>query len=534
MNASKRTTDFSVWRQRIRAVLGATLAAGAVLTTPVQAQVRGGTLQAIAQPEPPLLMLGLNQQTTTQYVGGKIYESLLTWTPDLKPAPGLAKAWRISDDGKVYTFDLQTGVKWHDGQPFTADDVVFSIDKFLRQVHPRARVIINQFVESIKATSPAQVRIVLKTPFPPFLKAFVSDNMPMVPKHIYDGTDFASNPANQHPIGTGPFKFQEWKKGQYIVLVRNPDYWRPGLPYLDKIVFRVIPDAASRSVAFERGDVQVLSSGDVDNVDVKRLKALPKVTYTLNGAEMFSKLAYVQMNEHKPPFDNIKVRQAVMAAINRKFIVDNIFFGIGKVATGPISSTTPFYDAHVTPYTYDPKKARQLIAESGVDLSKTPIRILSYPYGSAWDRLAEYTKQCLEQVGFKVSIEAADPGTWATRVSNFDFDMTFSFTAQYGDPALGVSRLYLSRNEVKGSPFVNNEGYRNPKADELWDQAAAATSNDMRQKLYSQLQQMLVDDVANGYLFEIQNPTLYRSNIHNLVTTAIGLNDTFADVYLDK
>ncbi|MEJ2804240.1 ABC transporter substrate-binding protein [Comamonadaceae bacterium PP-2] len=510
------------------------LAFGALTAAGVQAQTRGGTLRTIVQPEPPMLMLGLNQQSPTQLVAGKIYESLLTWSPDMQPRPGLAKAWNVSADGKVYTFELQPGVKWHDGKPFGADDVVFSVDKFLRSEHPRARVMINQFVESVKALSPSKVEIRLKEPFAPFLKAFVSDNMPMVPKHIYEGTDFKSNPANQTPIGTGPFKFKEWKKGSHILLTRNADYWQAGKPYLDEIVFHVIPDAASRAVAFERGDVQVVSANDIDSVDVARLKKVPGAQFTTQGWEMFSKLAYVQMNYARPPFDNLKVRQAVMMAINRKFVVDNIFFGMGKIATGPVSSTTPFYDGNVPAYPFDIKKARALVKESGVDLAKTPVKILSYPYGSAWDRLGEYTRQSLEQLGFKVEIESADAGTWAKRVSDFDFDLTFSYTSQYGDPALGVSRLYLTRNIVKGSAFVNNQGYRNAEMDTLWDQAASSTSAEERQKLYSTIQKQLVHDVANGYLFEMEIPTLYNGKVHNLIQSAIGLNDTFADVYIDK
>jgi peptide/nickel transport system substrate-binding protein len=196
---------------RLLKIAACSLALTLGVAAAAHAQTRGGTLRAIAQPEPPTLMLGLNQQTPTQYVAGKIYESLLTWSPEMKPQPGLAKSWTISPDGKVYTFELQQNVKWHDGRPFSSDDVVFSIDKFLRTVHPRARVVIDQFVQSVQAQGPNKVVITLKEPFAPFLKSFVSDNMPMVPKHIYDGTDYAKNPANQTPVGTGPFMFKEWK-----------------------------------------------------------------------------------------------------------------------------------------------------------------------------------------------------------------------------------------------------------------------------------------------------------------------------------
>ncbi len=516
------------------AVLSFTLSAGLLAAGSVQAQTYGGTLRTIVQPEPPILMLGLNQQSPTQLVAGKIYESLLTWTQKLEPQPSLAKSWKISPDGKVYTFDLQSGVTWHDGKPFTADDVVFSVDKFLRSEHPRARVVINQFVQSVKALTPTRVEIRLKEPFSPFLKAFVSDNMPMVPKHIYEGTDYKSNPANQKPIGTGPFKLKEWRKGSYIQLEKNPNYWQKGKPYLDGVIFNVIPDAASRAVAFERGDVQVVSANDIDGVDIARLKKVPNAKYTTDGWEMFSKLAYLQMNYDRPPFDNIKVRQAVMMALNRKFIVDNIFFGMGKIATGPISSTTPFYDGNVPKYNYDLQKARTLIKESGIDITKTPVKILAYPYGSSWDRLGEFTRQSLQQIGFQVEIESADVGTWAKRISNFDFDMTFSYTSQYGDPALGVSRLYLTRNIVKGSAFVNNQSYRNADMDTLWDQAASSVSTQERQQLYTTIQKKLVEDVANGYLFEMDIPTIYNNKVHNLIQSATGLNDTFADVYLDK
>ena len=530
MDASKRSTA-------ARLLLAAATLACAQWPAAALAEdkpVSGGTLNLLVQPEPPALMLGLNQLGPTQYAAGKIYQSLLTYGPDLKPLPSLAKSWTISPDGLVYTFVLQSGVKWHDGKPFSSADVVFSADKLLRDTHPRLRALMNLRVASVTADGPDKVVFKLKEAFNPFIYAFEVSTMPIVPKHIYDGTDYRTNPANNTPIGTGPFKFAEWKRGSYIHLVKNPDYYKPGQPYLDDIYLRVIPDAASRAVAFERGTVDVLRGGDVENFEVRRLQKLPGVSVTNAGWEMFSPNLFLVMNLRKPPFDKKEVRQAIMHAMNKEFILKNIFFGLGKVATGPISSTTNYYDKSVTSYPYDMAKAKKMLADAGVKPGDYTIRVLPVPYGSVWDRLGEYTKQQLEQLGFKVTIEATDPGGWSKKVSDWDFDLTMNFLYQYADPAIGVARNYVTSNIIKGTPFANNEGYSNPEVDRLFEAAPVVKNPDARQRMYTEVQRILVEDVAVGWLIEMQYATLYRNKIHNLVTTSIGLNESMDNVWIGK
>src|SRR3546814_15853880 len=172
--------------------------------------------------------------------------------------------------------------------------------------------------------------------------------------------------------------------------------------------------------------------------------------------------------------------------------------------------------------------------ESGIKAGDYTIRQLGFPYGSTWNRLDEYTRQILEQLGFKVNLESTDAGGWASRTGNWDFDITTTYAYQYGDPALGVERLYVASNIRKGSPFANVQGYNNPELDKVWAEAAAATDPAKRQALYTKIQTKLVEDVANAYLIDMEFPTLYRSNIKNLVTTAIGLNESFDNVYIAK
>ena len=253
------------------------LALAAPVASPLAAQdgtpQPGGTLNVVIQPEPPGLMLGILQNGPVQMVSGDIYESLLRYNFDLSPEPQLAESWEISEDGKTYTFNLRKGVTFHDGTPFTSADVKFSMDVFLRETHSRMRTYM-EHVESIETPDDHTVVFNLKYPFGPFLGIFEAGTAPMIPKHIYEGTDFVNNEANNTPIGTGPFKFKEWAKGSYIHFVKNEDYYMDGLPYVDEVYYHVIPDAASRAVAYETGKVDVLPGGSVENFDVPRIRDL--------------------------------------------------------------------------------------------------------------------------------------------------------------------------------------------------------------------------------------------------------------------
>ncbi|HET8728257.1 MAG TPA: ABC transporter substrate-binding protein [Alphaproteobacteria bacterium] len=515
-------------------VLGVAALSAAMPLSRAEEPQRGGTLNVLVEPEPPSLMLGLNQGGPTLTVGGKIYEALLTYEFDLTPRPWLARSWSVSADGLTYTFELQEDVRWHDGVPFTAHDVVFTVETFLPETSPRARGLFGQVV-SVTAVDDHTVRFKLDEPFFPFIYGFDVSTVPIVPKHIYEGTDFWNNPSNATPIGTGPFKFAEWARGSHIRLGRNEDYWQDGKPYLDEVYFHVIPDASSRAIALETGTVDVLRSGDIEYFDINRLADLPGIEMTTKGWEIYSPVLWLQLNLRIPPFDDARFRQALMHAIDRAFIRDTIFFGFGRVASGPIASTTLFHDPTIPRYEYDLDKARALLEEIGLGPGGKPttVDLLLMP-GEAYQRLGEYLRQQLAKLGIDVRIEAADRATWAQRLGSFDFEMTFNILSQLGDPALGVARNYVSSNILEGTPFGNNGGYVNPRVDALFEAAATAAPATERQRLYSEIQRILIDDVPVIWLLEREYATLYRDHVHNLVTTTLATNETFADVYIAR
>lgn len=492
---------------------------------------QGGTLNAVIQPEPPGLMLGLIQNGPTQMVAGQIYESLLRYDSDLNPMPSLAKEWTKSEDGLTYTFTLQDDVVWHDGAPFTSADVVFSVDVFLRETHARLRASLVH-VASIEAPDDKTVVFTLNQPFGPFLGIFETGTMPIIPKHIYEGTDYANNPANNTPIGTGPFKFQEWQRGSYIHLVKNEDYYIEGKPHLDEIYYQVIPDAASRSVAFETGKVDLLPGGSVENFDIPRLMAMDNVCSTDAGWEFFGPHSWLWLNMHEGPMMDKNLRKAVMHSLDREFARDALWNGNGKIAKGPVSSVTRFHEPNTPDITYNPEKAKEYLAAS--DYDGETLRLVPLPYGETWQRWAEATRQNLSDVGINVDIVATDVAGWNQKVADWEFDMAFTYLYQYGDPALGVARTYISSNIAKGSPWNNVSGYVNEEVDAMFADAAIQASDEVRQEMYTKLQNIVTDDVPVAWLLELAFPTIYRCDLKNPVSTAIGVNDGLRDAWLDR
>ena len=495
---------------------------------------RGGTLTTIITPEPPLLILGVNNQGPTLLVGGKMYQSLLKFSPTLEALPELAKSWTLSDDRLTYTFHLQNNVKFHDDTPMTADDVIFSIMKFNTELAPRARAIFRNIKQAV-APDPETVVLTLTAPFEPFLLMFDVTACPIVPKHIYDGTDYRTNPANQTPVGTGPFKFAEWKRGDFIRLQRFDGYWKPSQPYLDEIIYRVIPDSQSRALAVQTGSVMMAQESDIEPFDVPRLQKLPNLNVTTKGWEYFSPVCWLEINNRVKPLDDVRVRQAISLALDRDFITKRLWFGLNKPARGPVASTTKFFDKSLPPLEHDPQKAMALLDEAGLKPNAQGVRFtikhLTLPYGDVWARLAEYFRSSLKQVGIEVVLESTDAGGWSQRIGAWDYETSINFVYQYGDPTLGVERTYVSTN-IQKITFTNTGGYANPQVDALFAKARTEADPAMRQAAFTAVQELLVHDMPQIWIMEMAFPTIWDKKLHDVVELGTGTHASFDDVFI--
>ncbi|MBE9606577.1 ABC transporter substrate-binding protein [Acetobacteraceae bacterium H6797] len=495
---------------------------------------RGGTLTTIVNPEPPILHIGINNQAPTLIVGGKIFQGLLRYDDKLNPMPELAKSWTVSPDGLTYTFELQEGVTFHDGKPMTADDVIFSIMKFHMEVSPRARGVFENIAEGV-AAGPTTAKFTLKKPFEPFLLMFDVTVSAIVPKHLFDGQDYRQAPAVQKPIGTGPFKFVQWERGNFIKLERYDGYWKQGQPYLDGIIYRVIPDSQSRRLAIESGQVILTQSNDIEPFDVPQLKTRPNLDVQTKGWEYFGPLSWVEFNHRVKPLDDVRVRRALTMAVDKNFIAQRLWFGIGKAATGPFHSATRFYDANAKAPSFNVNEAKKLLDEAGLKPNAQGVRFtikhMSLPYGEVFTRLGEYLRQAFRQVGVELVLESVDVGTWAQRTANWDFDTTINYLYQYGDPTLGVARSYISTN-IKKILFSNVSGYSNPKVDQLFAEGGAAAKAEDRKKAFDEVQKILVDEVPLLWLLEMSFPTIHDKKLRNVITSGSGVHASFDDVFL--
>jgi peptide/nickel transport system substrate-binding protein len=527
----------------MKRILGTLLTAGSIIFSSMAANAdkSGGTLSFLVQPEPPTLASYVSTSGPIGLVMPKVYEGLFDYDNDGQLVPILAESYDVSSDGKTVTFNLRKGVKWHDGKPFTSADVKFTIMNVLKKVHPRGP---NSFREVSSIDTPDAHTAVfnLDAPAPYMFRSFSAYESPMVPKHLLEGQDIKSAPLANNPVGTGPFKFVEWKKGQYIRLDKNEDYWQKGLPHLDRIVGRFIPDASTRTAAMENGEVMYAAYNAIPNIDAVRLNKRDDIGVTTDGYSMINPMALIEFNTKEGPFVDPAVRRAISIAIDRRFMIDTIFFGYGKPATSALSSNFKATNLHAEMPNYPEKgdiaAANAILDKAGFKKDSNGIRMTGMldliPYGEDWRRAGEYLKQAMGDIGIKLELRYEDVPTWLKRVYHrYDFEMNVNYFYQLGDPVLGVHRHYGTNQIRKGTHFVNSSRYSNSKLDALLDAGQREVDAGKRTGQYKEIQTILANDMPVVNLFELEFLVVYNTKLKGAYNSAMGAYGSFSEAWLD-
>jgi peptide/nickel transport system substrate-binding protein len=488
------------------------------------------TLVVSQFPEPTVLTNALTTDGTIYTVTSKLFDGLLSYDNQRQPVPRLATDWHVSADGLVYTFNLRAGVTWHDGQPFSADDVAFSLQNIWRKFNSRG---ITTFapVSKVETPTPLQVVITLSTPAPYLLSALSSTDAQVLPKHLYDAGNPLTNPYNIKPIGTGPFKFERWDRGVSINLVKNEQYWDTGKPHLDSLIFRIIPDLTAASAALETQAVQLAS---VALSNVKRLRNVPQLQVSEISAPYSPGLVGFEFNLEKPVFQDVRVRQAFAHAVDRDFIVKNIYFGFAKSAYSAIpSSMSDFYDDTVPRYPFDLGKAEALLEEAGLKKGADGVRLTVYNDPNPANetlQIAHYLRSNLAKIGVKLVIRSQDFPEYVNRVyTRRDFDTTLISATAGPDPVMGTQRFYQSSNFKPGIAFSNGARYANARVDELLAQGQGEVDPLKRKALYAEFQQIVLTDLPKIPLVSPTVVVVTQKQLKDFFNSSEALYGNFAD-----
>ncbi len=426
-----------------------------------------------------------------------LFETLLNFgEEDTTIQAGLAKEWVTTDDGLTYTFTLEEGVKFHDGTDLNAEAVVKNFERWANGSEEKFYYYGSMFggyagdeghvIESVTADGDYTVVFKLKRPQAPFLK-----NIAMSPFGIASPTAFEKDEEKfgDNPVGTGPFKFVEWKRNDSITIEKYEDYWVDGMPKLDKVVFRAIPDNAAR--------LNNLLAGDIDLADGVN----PSDRKTVEGdstLQLYERpsmnVGYLGLTNTRPPFDNVKVRQAMNYAIDKQAIVDAFFEGGAEIAKNPMPSSISGYNNDIPGYEYDPEKAKELLAEAGLadgfdmELWAMPV---PRPYMPDGAKVAEAIKNNLEKVGINAKIVSYEWATYLEKARLGEADaFLLGWTGDNGD-ADNFLYVLLDKDNIESNNYTY---YSNDQLHEILIEAQSEVDENKRIELYKQAQEIIFED----------------------------------------
>ncbi len=435
-----------------------------------------------------------------EVVYANLFEGLTRVGPSGEVLPALAESWIVSDDGKTYTFKLHTGVKFHDGSDFTADDVKFSLDRARAADSTNAQKGLFAAIDTVEAVDPATVKVTLKNPQGSFLY-----NLGWGDAVIVAPESAAAN--KEKPVGTGPFKFDNWAKGSAISIVRNPDYW--GEPAgLDRAEFRIVPDAAAAIPALLSGDVQAFPNFNVGDA-LPQVQSDPRFKVAIGSTEGETILS---TNNRKAPFDNLKVRQAIAHAIDRKAIIDGASSGLGTPIGSHFSPANKAYVDLTGTYPHDIAKAKELLKEAGFENGFSATLKLP-PVAYARDG-GQIVASQLREIGVDLEIVPVEWADWLKQVfTDKDFDLTIVSHTEPNDIDIYSRKDYYF-------------GYDNPAFDKIIEELNLSSDDAKRTELYKQAQKILADDAVNGFLFELPKIGIWDAKVEGLWENApIQAND---------
>ena len=466
-----------------------------------------------------------------------LFDSLVELDQTLNVRPLLAESWDVSKDGLVYTFKLRQGVKWHDGAPFTARDVAFT---FYAVLNPKVTTPHRAYfdalvgfpeltnkdapkrpedltVKPIEVVDEHTVRFRLRYPSGSFLAVLTNPRAGIIPEHLLKSADLNTTEFNRKPVGTGPFKFVEWRRGERLVMEANPQYYG-GRPALDRLIFRIIPDSVVLLQELRAGGVDFIENPPLN--EVARLRQTPGLKVLVADNTSYN---YFGWRQDLEPFNDLRVRRALNHAIDVPAVVKEALQGYATIATGQFPPSSWAFDPSVKPYAYDPNRAKALLTEAGFRpeadgvLAKNGKRfsftIRHDQANQAVKDTAVIVQEYLKRVGVEAKLEPLDWPTFVKKLFASEFEGIVVGWTNHHDPDPFAYTIWHS-SQWKGRNFAH---YKNPRVDELLEQARHTAVVAERKKHYAEFSRLLMEDAPYVFLYFPQQVFVTRQSYDGFV-----------------
>jgi len=514
----------------------------------------GGKNQAIVQPTDPLgpaygdmiirgsigdasvLLPVLASDSASFEITGLVYNGLVKYDKDILLQGDLAARWEISDYNLKIRFFLRPGVCWHDGAPLTTKDVEYTYKIYVDPNTPTAYATDFMKVKEFRVLDSLTCEAIYEKPYAP---ALTSWSQGILPSHLLENQEITKSPLQRNPIGTGPYKFKEWKTGEKIVLDSNHEYFE-GRPYIDRVMTRIIPDLATMFLE--------LKAGRLDQMGLTPLQFM-RQTDTRWFKQNFKKYRYLSFgytylgyNLKDWKFQSKKVRQALTIAIDRESIVKGVLLGLGTVAHTPYKPDTFWYNQNVKKFPYDPKRARQMLEEEGwkdingdgileKDGKPFEFTIITNQGNDIRKNAAIIMQKNLKAVGIKVNIRVIE---WAAFLKNFINKRNFEACLLGWGIGIDPSQIDIWDSRKTGEKELNFISYQNPEVDSLLELGASTYDLEERKKYYDKFQEIIAEDQPYTFLFVQDSLPIISSRVYGIVPAPIGISYDFIKWYVPK
>jgi len=478
----------------------------------------------------------ISSDSASHEITDLVYNGLVRYNKDLVIEGVLADSWDISEDGLTITFHLRKDVKWHDGVPFTADDVMFTYKTMIDPKTPTAYSGDFLLVKKAEVVDKHTFRVTYNKPFAP---ALISWSIGILPSHLLAGKDITKSSLARSPIGTGPYKFKEWKTGEKIVLESNRYYFE-GRPYIDKYVYRIIPDSATMFLELKAGGIDWMGLTPLQH---KRQTDDSKIKKNFNKFKYLSfSYTYLGFNLLDQKFKDKRIREAINYTIDKQELIDGVLMGLGVVADGPYKPDMWAYSQNVKKYPYNSEKARELLKEAGwVDKDRDGIlekggkkfefTILTNQGNDMRKKTAEIIQRRLKDVGISVKIRIVE---WAAFLKEFVHTKKFEALILGWNIPQDPDLYDVWHSSKTGPDELNHISFKNAEVDRLLIKARETFSQEERKNYYFKIQEILAEEQPYVFLYIPEALPIIHSRFRGIKPAPAGITYNFIKWYVPR